>query len=207
MRFARKLLVLAVMAFAAMAFGASSASAVEVSSDGDHCTDVTLMPHHVVEGGCRVEAVGERETLLQAFVSGVGFVTVSACEDHFEMAIGEDGHGYLYNATFSTHSGGPLCTRTQCDEPNMSKIPWELQLTSTTNMELTYCVRSSGEGAAGTPCHADIRVTPNNATGQHEFFADGFTWGPCENLGGAVHTIAHWNVVPSEGHPAIVIAP
>jgi hypothetical protein len=208
MRFARKLFVLAVMAFAAMAFGASSASAVEVSSGGDHCTEVILTVHGP-EGGCLVEAVTERETEVQAFVSGVGFVTISSCEGHYEMAIGEDGHGYLYNATISSHSGGTPCTRTQCDEADMTKIPWELQLTSTTNMELSYCLRSvaSGEGAAGTPCHTDIRVTPNNATGAHELFEDGVTWGSCENLGGGVRIHSHWNVTPSESHPAIVIAP
>jgi hypothetical protein len=137
MGFTRKLFVLAVMVFATMAFGASSASAVEVSdaSTGNHCTAATLTSDHVVEGGCRFEAVSERETVFQTFVSGVGFVTFMTCEDHFEAAIGEDGTGYLYNATISAHAGNP-CTRTQCDEATGTKIPWPIALTSTTNMEI-----------------------------------------------------------------------
>jgi hypothetical protein len=208
MRIARKLLVVAVLTAATMAFGASSASAVEVSDVAGHCTAVTLMPDHEVEGGCRVEAVSERETVTQAFVSGVGFVTISACEEHVEAAVGEDGTGYIYAVTHVGHEGTP-CTRTQCDEANMAKIPWSLSLTSTTNMEYTFCLRtiSGGEGAAGTPCHTDIAVTPNNATGAHEVSANGTTTGSCENLGGGVRVITHWIIVPSPSHPAITIAP
>jgi hypothetical protein len=207
MRIARKLFMVAILTAATMAFGASSASAVEVSDAAGHCTEATLEVHEV-DGGCRIEAVSERETEVQAFVSGVGFVTISSCEDHFEAAISEDGHGYLYNATTTAHPP-ILCTRTQCDEVDGTKIPWEVQLTSTTNMEITFCLRtiSGGPGAAGTPCHTDIRVTPNNATGAHEFFADGVTWGSCENLGGGVRVHGHWNITPTESHPAIVIAP
>jgi hypothetical protein len=53
----------------------------------------------------RLGAESEHETLVQAFVSGVGFVSISSCEDRVEAAIGEDGHGYLYNVTTSPHPG------------------------------------------------------------------------------------------------------
>jgi hypothetical protein len=208
MRIARKLFMVAILTATTMAFGASSASAVEVADlDTEvHCTEA-ILTGHAVDGGCLVEAVGERETLVQGFVMGVGFVTVSACEDHFEAAISEDGHGYLYNATTTGHTGPPLCTRTQCDEEDMTKIPWEVQLTATDNMEITFCLRTieAGEGAAGTPCHTDIGVETNNATGGHEFWADGVNKGSCENLGGGVRVIGHWNVIPSGSHPAITI--
>lgn len=208
MRIARKLFMVAVLTAATMAFGASSASAVEVQSGGEHCDPVTVMPGHVVEGGCRVEAVSERETQVQAFVSGVGFVTISTCEDHFEAAIGEDGTGYLYEATTTEHAGPP-CTRAQCDEADHAEIPWPIALYATTEMEVTFCLRtkSAEEGAPGTFCHTNIAVTPNNATGAHEFSADGVLHGSCENLGGGVRVIGHWNVVPSTSHPAIQILP
>ncbi len=203
MRFARKLLAVAILTAATMAFGASSASAVEVeNAAGDHCGAVTLNVH-AVSGGCLVEALSERETQTQAFVSGVGFVTVSTCVDHFEAAIGEDGTGYLYNATI-TAMEGPPCTRRQCDEADMSKKPWPLNLNGTTSMELDYCLRQSTdpEGSVGTSCHMVLAVTPNNATGAHELTANP---APCENLGGGVRIIGHWNITPNPGHPLITI--
>ncbi len=205
MRFARELFVLAVAVLTAMAFGVSSASAVEVSDAvGNHC-DPVMLTIHTVDGGCRVEAVSERETQVQAFVSGVGFVTISTCSNHFEAAIGEDGTGWLYNATL-TPMEGPPCTRAQCDEANMTKLPWPFNLNSTASMEIDFCLRNiTGPEGVGTTCHVVIAVTPNNTTGAHEFSANGTTSGSCENLGGGVRIIGHWNVTPGAGHPLIRI--
>lgn len=212
MRIARKLLVVGVLTAATMAFGASSASAVEISSGGNHCTPVAVGAGHVVTGGCKINATSERETEVQAFVSGVGFVTISTCEDVFEARIAEDGTGYLYLATTTGH-GDPPCTRTACDEaaPSHRQLPWALNLTATNNMEIDFCLRTiqnpDVEGAAGTTCHTNIAITPNNGTGAHEFSANGTTSGSCENLGGGVRVLGHWNINPSGSHPAINIAP
>jgi hypothetical protein len=142
-----------------------------------------------------VEVVSERETQVKAFVPGVGFVAISTCAEHFEAAIGEDGTGYLYNAT-TTSMSGPPCTRTQCDEANMNKTPWPLNLSILgLSMEVDYCLRAitSGEGSAGTPCHVNLILWSNNATGAHAFSANS---APCENLGGGVQLTGHWAVVP-----------
>jgi hypothetical protein len=146
--------------------------------------------------------VSERETQVQAFVSGVGFVTITTCNDHLEAAIGEDGTGYM----FATTSGmaGPPCTRTQCDEANMVKKPWPLNLNSTSSVEVDICLRNvtDMEGSLGTMCHAVYSLTVNNTTGGHEMYANP---APCENLGGAVRLIGHWNITPDSGHPLITI--
>ncbi len=201
MRFARELFVLAAV-LAAMAFGASSASAVEVENAAAvHCGTVVLNGHGV-SGGCPVEAVSERETQVQAFVSGVGFVTISTCADHLEAAIGEDGTGYMFMTT--TGMAGPPCTRRQCDEANMTIKPWRIRLTSTSSLEIDICLRqyTDMEGSLGTRCHAVFAVTPNNLTGAHEISANP---APCDNLGGGVRVIAHWNIAPDPGHPMITI--
>jgi hypothetical protein len=109
-----------------MAFGASSASAVEVKNTaGDHCGRVAVNAH-VVSGGRAVEAVSERETPFQCLYRASGaFVTGTTCSDHLDAAIGDDGTGpYMVAAT--SGMAGPPCTRTQCDEANIVKRPWQV---------------------------------------------------------------------------------
>jgi hypothetical protein len=209
MRLVRTLSIIVAASAAALAFGASSAAGqVEVTDEatGGHCTAVTLDANHNVSGGCRIEAISEpaQPTQVQAF-NGMTFVTVFTCGEHFEAAIGEDGTGYIYHAVHTSHGGDP-CMRTQCDEADHALIPWPLALESASNMEFTFCLRNvtSGEGDPGTPCHTNIDIT-DDGVHNYEFHANGTTSGSCENLGGGVRIIAHWNIVPTQEHPAIEI--
>jgi hypothetical protein len=74
-------------------------------------------------------------------------------------------------------------------------------------MEILFCLRdeNAAPGTVGTPCHTNISITSTDHS--HEFRADGFAFGLCENLEGRVRIIGHWNVTPDAGHPAIEIAP
>ena len=211
MRLARKLAILTAMAMAAMALTATSASAVEVSSEpgGVHCTATVLMSNHSVEGGCKIRAVSEEETKVQAQIAPGVWFTVSSCEDQFEAAMGESGEGYLYNATTSGHAAGDPCTRTQCDEGEAgatphAKMPWHLRLNSTTSMEVRFCLRTNNtaEGTAGTTCHTNVAVSIS-PTHRYEFSAKPSV---CENNTN-LRVIGHWNQVVDAAHPAVEIAP
>ena len=218
MHLARTLAILTAMTMAAMALTATSASAVEVSLEpsSNHCSTVTLMSNHSVEGGCRVRAISEKETLIQVQLTPGVWFAISACEDQFEAAIGENGEGYLYNAITTGHESGTQCTLSQCDEgvnennPHAKK-PWHLRLNSTTSMEVRFCLRTKtlAEGTTGPICHTNIDVNdtisfPHN----YEFRATGATTssGVCENNTN-LRVIGHWNQVVDQAHPAIEIRP
>ncbi len=209
MRFASTMLAAAVVALAAVAFGASTASAqVEVSDEatGEHCSAVTVDENHNVSGGCRVEAVTERETVVYAWVPPLGLVTVSTCDEHFEAAIGEDGTGYLYSATHTQHQG-TYCRSVQCDEADHANRPWPLTIESTGRMKFYYCVRDvigTSEGDAGMVCYSTMDLVDNFIHHQ-ELVATG-TPGDASCGGGLdIRIQAHWNLVPTISHPAIEI--
>lgn len=208
MRVAHKLLVAAVVALVAVAFGASPASAqVEVSDEatGAHCGAVTLDEDHNVSGGCRIRAVTEIETLVRAFVPTFGFITVSTCEELFEAAIGEDGTGYLYSAIHAQHEGSS-CTSVQCDEADHALRPWPFTVESTGRMRLYYCVRNytnTSEGDAGMVCYTTMDLV-DDGNHQYELRATGAAGDA--SCGFDTRIIAHWNVVPDAGHPAIEIS-
>ncbi len=205
MRLAIRLLVLVATALAVVAIGSPSASAqgeVSAETTSDHCSAVTLSAGHTVAGGCRIRVVSESELILQAFVGGFGWLTISTCEAQVEAALGEDGAGYVYDAVLTPHQGPP-CTRRPCDETTGAQLPWPLLVTAG-SLEITYCLRTVFDppGAAGTWCHMEVPLATDGH--QVELTTTGASGsGACENLGGSVRIIGHGNVVPDVSHPAV----
>jgi hypothetical protein len=109
MRNARKLFLLAVTALAALAFSATSASAqVEVEStvEEGHCSVVTINEETgLPEGGCQAHVVNSSATIDLLRHTSVGEAVSTACQNEYDLAIGEDGEGYLFNQNISTGTG------------------------------------------------------------------------------------------------------
>jgi len=168
MRIARKLALLTVMALAAMAFAASSASADSSVTVNDEQTGDQCDP-------CLVHAVGESS--LTAF----HFIRISQCEDEFVAAIESDGSGVIHDYT-NVDDGGPGCTRQNCNEiapiPNeeIGESEWPISSEETGpnagEMEIDFCLDDDSDpDALGTHCLADVAVTESTTVEHHYSFA------------------------------------
>jgi len=141
MRISHKLLLVAVTALAAMAFGASSASAqVSVAEEP---TGIPCDPT------CQLHIVGA--TTLVAHIPMLGEVTASACQDEFIADLTAGGTGGI-TATLS----GPSCTQQPCEEP------WEVHgLTEvapdTVDAHVEFCL--AGSDGEHKNCEIDVRIT------------------------------------------------
>ena len=122
MHFPLKLPLLAMMAFAAAALAASSASAqgVEVTHTEPltgvpaHCPDVTLHANlQAAEGGCHFVATGEgsgnhpHTFELTVHVFGATFHSFD-CHNSFEMRLNENGEGYIQDFVITAGSEGDV---------------------------------------------------------------------------------------------------
>lgn len=177
MRSISKLLSLAAMALTALALTAASASAqleVHYESTAQECGNVTNVAHHV-EGGCHIEFRSTHGAVSQ-HVYVPSKVTISSCELSVEGRVGENGEGFIKRATFSPgHIGGAPCTRVACDEDAGTEdamLPWPFHIREFGPgeewIELTFCIRLSGqlEGTTGAVCEVHLEL--ENLTG-HEY--------------------------------------
>ena len=153
MRFARKLMLLAMMAFAAMALAASSASAqgpVEVThtepltGEPAHCPDVVLH-NGEAEEGCHFEATSSASTNhehtveLTAHLFGAPFHSAD-CHNNFEIVMDETGEGYVQNFMITQGlEGDPGCGATL----------------------VRACTPAEAHGTAGGPWHVDTVEQPD----------------------------------------------
>lgn len=130
MRNLRKLLLLAVMACAAMAFAAPSAFAtfpVEVTdADGIHCGPVSVVDHSV-SGGCEVHVVSDGNISLISHRAGMGEVIVNDCLNEYTLNIDENGEGWIHAISLT---GGVGCgTNVQpCVEDDGHQEPWHIDV-------------------------------------------------------------------------------
>jgi hypothetical protein len=143
MRLARKLVLLAMMAIAAMAVVAPSAFAqneplvhnqdpqaeVRAEPGGGLCPAVTPAPPapatpevFTTGGGCRLHITGP-DIVLTAHVFGIES-TDSTCDVEFDMRVDGQGEGYLSHFEFTpTASGQGTCTRRACHQSEAGTPP------------------------------------------------------------------------------------
>jgi hypothetical protein len=128
----KRVIVGLIVVFAAVAFGVSSASAVEpveiaVEPGGQH-----------IEDGTPIHAAGQSNTLYIAHVPGVGEVAGFTCDDEFGGYINEDGSGEFDAVTMV----GPSCPRQACEVDGVQE-PWPFQVEEdhTTGMEMLHWTR------------------------------------------------------------------
>jgi hypothetical protein len=191
MRLARKLFLLTAMAVTALAMTASSASAqIEVSNEitTEHCSAVSLMPNHIVEGGCHIDFVSpEGENIpLHAYIPAK--TTISDCEVELEGQVGENGEGYVTEAILHDPHPGALapCTRTACDEADHKMRPWPFHIREhgpgNEEVEATFCLRDNDpdlpEGTQGIQCEVHLEFTD---LGNHQYEIGHATETFCEN--------------------------
>jgi hypothetical protein len=151
MRITSKLLLTAVMAIAAMAFGASSASAVEpveiAIEGGGHISD-----------GTEIHAVGQTPTTLIAHIPGVGEVVASQCQDEFHGTIDEDGSGELDQFEIALPG---TCVRQACETGGVQEHwPFQIEEDHTTGLEMvhiTFCLEATGGGEHDT-CELELPI-------------------------------------------------
>jgi hypothetical protein len=161
MRLARKLVLLCAMALAAMALGASTASAQETpveiwQEDGSHCEP------------CELHVVGS--STLAVHIPVPPFEqTISACNDEFEAELWEDefdeggGETRLHQGhviDYDNNAGG-ACTRVNCDglqqgeEPEWETYDWGETGPNEGHFRVRFCLQPNptGQGA-----HCDVEV-------------------------------------------------
>ena len=134
MRYANRLVLLAVVAAVVMALAAPSASAIEpitvVNEAGTaNCPNVVKNPanDHDITGGCLTHAEGELTVFFHIF--GIESTELT-CRVEFEMRIGGNGEGYITSQTITPHPNDAACdnnTMEPCSEPehpNATEFPW-----------------------------------------------------------------------------------
>lgn len=155
MTIASRAVQLAVVAAAALTFGASAASAqtVEVLDEAtsEHCDDITIGADHEVEGGCAVHVTSTSNMNFHIHISGVGEVLFSSCDTEFVAQVGERGLGFLVDQVLA----GANCGIEACDEPQPSHAQpeWPLGLYEggggNEALGFTLCLRPQGEEGSG----------------------------------------------------------
>jgi hypothetical protein len=199
MRFARRLVLLAVAAIATMALMASSAQALEIAteSNGVHCVPVTpnnaepFITTGTGGGGClyRAHSIGTVE--LSSFGQMV------ECNMVLEGRINELGEGYIYSVSFTgcTPFAVVPCTINGVMENWI--VHWNAEVGANVK-EVRLCVVALG---VTIRCHLFLNVSENplhrypfNTGGVHRF---------CE--GNMVSIRGSWEQEVDAAHPAIEV--
>jgi hypothetical protein len=164
MRATRKLFLVGALALAALAMMASSAPAVTILQEPGNtaCDPGPNLNSHVVTGGCHIH-FNDGDGVRFLFHTGAAEITFGGCAMTFEVRLDSAGNGWATNQVFSDPPGDPVgtCTRRPCDETNMEKLAWPLNIGATSTLETVLCVRTvaSGEGGAQTFCHVILPIS------------------------------------------------
>jgi hypothetical protein len=154
MRLARKLMLLATMAIAAMALAAPSAfgqNDVEVTNEatGAHCGTLATTP-------CSAHGVSTGSVTLTAHVFGAESVQ-TVCNNEFTLQTDEDGNGRLINQNLS----GASCTRQPCRDADNNVLPWNGTGAETAvgvlRLTVNFCVEPIG-GGSDTTCELEVPI-------------------------------------------------
>jgi hypothetical protein len=207
MRFARKLVLLAVAAAATMALTAASAQALEIFTEagGAHCTAVTptanepFINHGRGGGGCQIKAHSVGTVEFEGPIIGM-----TECNNVFEGRSNELGEGFIYEATITG------CTRyavVPCAE-NGVMDNWILHvnqdapgigMTRANGADARFCVTVGG---AVFNCHLLLDVTEPTL---HRYeFSTGGAHRFCEGSG-TISVRGRWEQEIDGPHPAIEI--
>jgi hypothetical protein len=185
MRATRKLFLVGALALAALAMMASSASAVTILQEPGNtpCESGPVLDTHVVDGGCHAD-FGDADGIPLLLHTGAAEVQLSSCALSLEARVNSAGIGYATNQVFSNPpppAPPNSCTRTPCDEANMAKLAWPLEITTTNSLESIFCLRpiQAGEGQGQAFCHI---VLPISGSGHAYVVGAPATEYQCEGL-------------------------
>jgi hypothetical protein len=191
MRLARKLVLLATMAMAAMALAAPSAFAqseplahhavpdiqVRAEPAGTLCPAVTInATRTVAAGGCIVHGSGPNIVLV-AHVFGVESVQ-STCNVEFDLRIDADGEGFLTHQELTQGTQG-VCTRRPCGSlpAGTEGRPWEVSGRETGTvapreiLTALFCVETlNSDGTHSSPTHCEVDVPMTEPTNHRYTF-------------------------------------
>lgn len=206
MRIARTLVLALAAAIAAMALGATSASAqaVELTNVNDperpvHCD--------LAAQNCKIVAHSESETSLRGHQFGFES-TVSRCLDEFTGFVGEDGTGHIVQQHLED---GPSlnCEREPCgDEVHLGgESEWPAVLRESApdelTMEIEFCLEQHGHDSP-VHCELDVDVTldgHHSAEFRAEDSAQSDHHKECHHVEGSsamVEVEGHWESEPEE---------
>jgi hypothetical protein len=148
----RKLFLLIAIVGTVMAFSASGASAITVTSEpsGTQCPALTTSG-----GGCVVHGTGE--VLLQGHVFGVESTAVD-CVIEFYMNVNSSGVIKIPSVSLTHHTSLTDCTRTPCN------LSWDGTLTGSFgafSLNFTLCVLN---GTTQQTCTVSIPITQSGHT-------------------------------------------
>jgi len=186
-----------ITAIAVAAPCASATSAVEVTDEDTHCTEVSVTDH-IVSGGCEFSAASEGGAAAPSVDllshSGSSEFLFSRCSLIFTIHMDEEGHGY---ATDQQVGGGGICGLAPCDEaaPSHAQLSWEIQIgeffADHQAASLRLCLRaaSAGEGQAVFINCAMILDVSEPALHEYEFT----NTQPCAENASA-ELIGHWTL-------------
>jgi hypothetical protein len=142
MRVACKLMLLAVMAIAAIAMTAGTASAqVELTVEGtsDHCGAVEVGLHSA-SGDCEIHASSTGDVILRAFGS-----VQSRCLYEFTGYVDENGSGAITDQILGPPEIG-TCSMQPCAEVGLGQDVWPIQVSEGASghlrLEMTACFTS-----------------------------------------------------------------
>jgi hypothetical protein len=183
MRIARKLALLCLVAIAAMAFAASTASADEAITVSNEETGAACNP-------CVLHVVGESR--LDAF----HVVAVSSCRDEFKATILNNGTGSIFHDGTGTDSASPGCTREQCENDDGTEEPWNFRSEeigpNTVELNVAFCLSPVDMSAKGHCANLIIPVTEEGtAPEDHRYMFDVNT--ECTISGTPVEIEGHWD--------------
>jgi hypothetical protein len=184
MRNARKVLLFAVMAFAAMAVASATASAAvsfKNEAAGANCGAVTVAGTNVtqVAPSCQIHATGEAE--LRKHVFGVES-HITRCHNEYWGRVNGTGSGQIFEQVLTNDPGFPVCARQPCDD-NVTKegSPWPavgVEGAPTTAgqpevfaeyLETTFCVFDKVSGGADESCTIQVGFNETATTHKYEF--------------------------------------
>lgn len=184
------------MVIAVLAVAPSPTLAVEVGTEVadpstavTHCPAVTSSPHGSGAGGCVIHASSVGQVELSTI-----FGHVARCDNEFEARVNEAGLGYIYSRQFTNCDNQVF----DCVEPTGEDV-WPVHLTSTTAMEVEFCVTVLG---SVNQCHLNgISVAVEPAHNDATFSTNGnkFCEGNLRRLDGT------WEAEVDGSHPELEI--
>jgi hypothetical protein len=164
MRATRKLFLVGALALAALAMMASSASAVTILQEPGNtpCEDGPTLDGHEVTGGCHAD-FGDADGIPLLLHTGAAEVQLSNCAVSLEARVDGNGDGWVTNQVFSNPPApapANSCTRTPCDEVDMFRLAWPLNITATNSLETAFCLRAIPAGESqGQFCHVVLPIS------------------------------------------------
>jgi len=210
MNLTRKLMLAGLTALVAMAFVASSASAITIRTEpgGVACTAVSAYTlHGAGTGGCLIAGINTSNVVL-----ATPFFTITCTGNSFEGRVGGNGEGRVTAASFT----GCSASLVPCTE-NGQFTNWRAEAASgvevfngqqgpftpsETQFEVHFCV--VGLGFATARCHITFNLV-ENPTHRYSISTGGVAQ-PCESPNQANSLNGSFTNVVNAAHPAFEVA-